>query len=442
MNSTPNSNRKHIGIYGNTNSGKSSLMNKILGQEMSLVSSVEGTTTDPVQKAMELIPFGPVLLIDTAGLEDKSQLGEIRVKKSLEYLKRLDFAIYVIDGKNKDVNTYKKWKREADKYNINHIVVVNKLDKLNKNEVEEINKLFNEPLFISAKNNENIEMLKDKIIKSLEVGEEERPIVGDLLPYGSNVVLVVPIDSEAPKGRIILPQVQVIRDCLDHGIKTYVVRDTELEEALNEIKKVDLVITDSQAFKEVDKMVVIRDCLDHGIKTYVVRDTELEEALNEIKKVDLVITDSQAFKEVDKMVPKEINLTSFSILFARQKGELRDFLDGAYKLKNLKPGNKILICESCTHNVSHEDIGRVKIPKMLEKIAGGELNLEYKVGYDFKDDVNQYDMVIHCGACMVNRKSVVNKINLCKEQNVPITNYGLVIAYFTGILDRSVEIFK
>lgn len=395
MNSTPNSNRKHIGIYGNTNSGKSSLMNKILGQEMSLVSSVEGTTTDPVQKAMELIPFGPVLLIDTAGLEDKSQLGEIRVKKSLEYLKRLDFAIYVIDGKNKDVNTYKKWKREADKYNINHIVVVNKLDKLNKNEVEEINKLFNEPLFISAKNNENIEMLKDKIIKSLEVGEEEKPIVGDLLPYGSNVVLVVPIDSEAPKGRIILPQVQVIRDCLDHGIKTYVVRDTELEEALNEIKK-----------------------------------------------VDLVITDSQAFKEVDKMVPKEINLTSFSILFARQKGELRDFLDGAYKLKNLKPGNKILICESCTHNVSHEDIGRVKIPKMLEKIAGGELNLEYKVGYDFKDDVNQYDMVIHCGACMVNRKSVVNKINLCKEQNVPITNYGLVIAYFTGILDRSVEIFK
>lgn len=395
MNSTPNSNRKHIGIYGNTNSGKSSLMNKILGQEMSLVSSVEGTTTDPVQKAMELIPFGPVLLIDTAGLEDKSQLGEIRVKKSLEYLKRLDFAIYVIDGKNKDINTYKKWKREADKYNINHIVVVNKLDKLNKNEVEELNKLFNEPLFISAKNNENIEMLKDKIIKSLEEGEEEKPIVGDLLSYGSNVVLVVPIDSEAPKGRIILPQVQVIRDCLDHGIKTYVVRDTELEEALNEIKK-----------------------------------------------VDLVITDSQAFKEVDKMVPKEINLTSFSILFARQKGELSDFLDGAYKLKNLKPGNKILICESCTHNVSHEDIGRVKIPKMLEKIAGGKLNLEYKVGYDFKDDVNQYDMVIHCGACMVNRKSVVNKINLCKEQNVPITNYGLVIAYFTGILDRSVEIFK
>ena len=395
MNTTPNANRKHIGIYGNTNSGKSSLMNKILGQDISLVSNVEGTTTDPVQKAMELIPFGPVLLIDTAGLEDKSQLGEIRVKKSFEYLKRLDFAIYVVDGKNLDVDTYKKWKREANKYNIKHMVVVNKLDRLSDDERSNINNIFDKPLFISAKNNENIDKLKDELIKSLEQDEEDKPIVGDLLPYGSNVVLVVPIDSEAPKGRIILPQVQVIRDCLDHGIKTYVVRDTELEDALKEIKN-----------------------------------------------IDLVITDSQAFKEVDKIVPKEINLTSFSILFARQKGELSDFLEGSNKLKNLKPGNKILICESCTHNVSHEDIGRVKIPRMLTKIAGGELNLEYKVGYDFDEDVEKYDMVIHCGACMVNRKSVINKINLCKEKNVPITNYGLVIAYFTGILDRSVEIVK
>ena len=395
MNTTPNANRKHIGIYGNTNSGKSSLMNKILGQDISLVSNVEGTTTDPVQKAMELIPFGPVLLIDTAGLEDKSQLGEIRVKKSFEYLKRLDFAIYVVDGKNLDVDTYKKWKREANKYNIKHMVVVNKLDRLSDDERSNINNIFDKPLFISAKNNENIDKLKDELIKSLEQDEEDKPIVGDLLPYGSNVVLVVPIDSEAPKGRIILPQVQVIRDCLDHGIKTYVVRDTELEDALKEIKN-----------------------------------------------IDLVITDSQAFKEVDKIVPKEINLTSFSILFARQKGELSDFLEGSNKLKNLKPGNKILICESCTHNVSHEDIGRVKIPRMLTKIAGGELNLEYKVGYDFNEDVEMYDIVIHCGACMVNRKSVINKINLCKEKNVPITNYGLVIAYFTGILDRSVEIFK
>lgn len=395
MNTTPNANRKHIGIYGNTNSGKSSLMNKILGQDISLVSNVEGTTTDPVQKAMEFIPFGPILLIDTAGLEDKSQLGEIRVRKSLDYLKRLDFSIYVVDGKNLDIDTYKKWKREANKYNIKHMVVVNKLDRLSEDEIHNINNIFDNPLFVSAIKNENLDKLKEELITNLEQDEEDKPIVGDLLSYGSTVILVVPIDSEAPKGRIILPQVQVIRDCLDHGIKTYVVRDTELEEALKEIKN-----------------------------------------------VDLVITDSQAFKEVDKIVPKNINLTSFSILFARQKGELSDFLDGANKLKDLKPGDNILICESCTHNISHEDIGRVKIPKMLNKIAGGDLNLEYKVGYDFNEDVEKYDMVIHCGACMVNRKSVVNKINLCKEKNIPITNYGLVIAYFTGILDRSVEIFK
>ena len=395
MNTTPNANRKHIGIYGNTNSGKSSLMNKILGQDISLVSNLEGTTTDPVQKAMELIPFGPILLIDTAGLEDKSQLGEIRVRKSLDYLKRLDFAIYVVDGKNLDIDTYKKWKKEVAKYNIRHMVVVNKLDKLSEDEVHNINNIFDNPLFVSAIKNENLDKLKEELITNLEQDEEDKPIVGDLLSYGSTVILVVPIDSEAPKGRIILPQVQVIRDCLDHGIKTYVVRDTELEEALKEIKN-----------------------------------------------VDLVITDSQAFKEVDKIVPKNINLTSFSILFARQKGELSDFLDGAKKLKDLKPGDNILICESCTHNISHEDIGRVKIPRMLNKIAGGDLNLEYKVGYDFNEDVEKYDMVIHCGACMVNRKSVVNKINLCKEKNIPITNYGLVIAYFTGILDRSVEIFK
>ena len=395
MNTTPNANRKHIGIYGNTNSGKSSLMNKILGQDISLVSNVEGTTTDPVQKAMELIPFGPVLLIDTAGLEDKSQLGEIRVKKSFEYLKRLDFAIYVVDGKNLDVDTYKKWKREANKYNIKHMVVVNKLDRLSDDERSNINNIFDKPLFISAKNNENIDKLKDELIKSLEQDEEDKPIVGDLLPYGSNVVLVVPIDSEAPKGRIILPQVQVIRDCLDHGIKTYVVRDTELEDALKEIKN-----------------------------------------------IDLVITDSQAFKEVDSIIPKDLKITRFSILFARQKGELDEFLKGTKKLDTLKPNDKILICESCSHNVSHEDIGRVKIPNMLRKIAGGDLNIEYMVGYDFKENVEDYDLIIHCGACMVNRKSVLNKISACKEKNVPITNYGMVIAYFTKILDRSVEIFK
>lgn len=395
MNTTPNSNRKHIGIYGNTNSGKSSLMNKILGQDVSLVSSVEGTTTDPVQKAMELIPFGPILLIDTAGLEDKSELGSVRIKKSYEYLKRLDFAIYVVDGKNVDFDTYKVWKKEANKYNIKHIVVANKIDLLTEEELSSIKKLFNDVILTSIKDNKGIEILKEELIKNLGQEEEDKPIVGDLLPYGSKVVLVVPIDSEAPKGRIILPQVQVIRDCLDHGIKTYVVRDTELNDAIHELKD-----------------------------------------------IDLVITDSQAFKEVESIIPKEMNLTSFSILFARQKGELSEFLEGTKKLDTLKPNDKVLICESCTHNVSHEDIGRVKIPKMLKKIAGGDINIEYKVGYDFDESIEEYDLIIHCGACMVNRKSVVNKINTCKEKNIPITNYGMVIAYFTGILQRSVSIFK
>lgn len=394
MNITPNANRKHIGIYGNTNSGKSSLMNVILGQDISLVSSVEGTTTDPVQKAMELIPFGPILLIDTAGLEDKSELGEVRIKKSYDYLKRLDFSIYVIDGKNIDIETYKIWKKQVNKYNIGHIVVINKIDTLNKDEINNIKNLFENPIFISVKENKGIDKLKEELIKSLEQEEEDKPIVGDLLPYGSKVVLVVPIDSEAPKGRIILPQVQVIRDCLDHGIKTYVVRDTELSQALTDLKD-----------------------------------------------IDLVITDSQAFKEVESIIPSDMKLTSFSILFARQKGEIRDFLEGTKKLDSLKPGDKILICESCTHNVSHEDIGRVKIPNMLKKIAGGDLIIDYKVGYDFKENVEDYDLIIHCGACMVNRKSILNKIEICKEKNVPITNYGMVIAYFTGILNRAVNIF-
>ena len=394
MNITPNANRKHIGIYGNTNSGKSSLMNAILGQDISLVSSVEGTTTDPVQKAMELIPFGPILLIDTAGLEDKSELGEVRIKKSYDYLKRLDFSIYVIDGKNIDIETYKIWKKQANKYNIGHIVVINKIDTLNKDEINNIKNLFENPIFISVKENKGIDKLKEELIKSLEQEEEDKPIVGDLLPYGSKVVLVVPIDSEAPKGRIILPQVQVIRDCLDHGIKTYVVRDTELSQALTDLKD-----------------------------------------------IDLVITDSQAFKEVESIIPSDMKLTSFSILFARQKGEIRDFLEGTKKLDSLKPGDKILICESCTHNVSHEDIGRVKIPNMLKKIAGGDLIIDYKVGNDFKENVEDYDLIIHCGACMVNRKSILNKIEICKEKDVSITNYGMVIAYFTGILNRAVNIF-
>ena len=395
MNSTPNANRKHIAIYGKTNAGKSSLINRLLNQEVSLVSETKGTTTDPVSKAMELIPVGPVLFIDTAGLDDKSELGEMRVKKTLEVLKRTDIALYIMDINDLDLEKYNETKLRFKKYNIPYITVINKIDLVNEKELNKLKKEFKEAVFLSTSTGFGIEVLREELIKKIQQEEDELPLVGDLLPYNSKVILVVPIDSEAPKGRLILPQVQCIRDCLDHGIKSYVVRDTELESALEEMKD-----------------------------------------------VDLVITDSQAFKRVDKIVPKDIKLTSFSILFARQKGELNSFVEGAKKIEELNKDSKILISESCSHNVSHEDIGRVKIPKMLNKYVGAELNYEFRVGSDFPEDIEKYDLIIHCGACMINRKTVVNRINYCKEKNISITNYGVVIAYLTGILERTLSIFK
>ena len=395
MNSTPNSNRKHIVIYGKTNAGKSSLINRLVGQDVALVSKEAGTTTDPVFKAMELIPIGPVLFIDSAGINDKTSLGDLRVSKTLELLKRTDLAIYLIDGEDIDKNSLNDMILQFKKFNIPYIVVINKCDNLNKEKLEELKNEFKDGIFISAYNNSGIDKLKEKLIDMLKEQEEDISLVGDLLPYGSRVVMVVPVDSEAPKGRLILPQVQCIRDCLDHGIKSYVVRDTELKEALEEIKD-----------------------------------------------VDLVITDSQAFKKVDEIVPKNIKLTSFSMLFARQKGDINEFLKGVEAVRNLKPKDKILISESCTHNTSHEDIGRVKIPKLLSKYVKGELDITFKVGHEFPENIEDYKLVIHCGACMVNRKTVVNRIELCKEKEVPITNYGVILSFLTNTLDRSKVIFK
>ncbi|MBU3108473.1 [FeFe] hydrogenase H-cluster maturation GTPase HydF [Clostridium gasigenes] len=394
MNSTPNSNRKHIAIYGKTNAGKSSLINCLLNQEVSLVSETRGTTTDPVSKAMELIPVGPVLFIDTAGLDDKSKLGEIRVKKTLEVLKKTDIGLYVMDINDLDIENYNEIKLRFKKYNIPYITVINKVDTASVEDLNKVKEILENVIFLSSRTGEGIEKLKEELIKKIELEEEDSPLVGDLLPYNSKVILVVPIDSEAPKGRLILPQVQCIRDCLDHGIKSYVVRDTELESALEEIKD-----------------------------------------------VDLVITDSQAFKNVDNIVPSNIKLTSFSILFARQKGDLDSFVQGAKKIEELNKDSKILISESCSHNISHEDIGRFKIPKMLNKYVGAELNYEFRVGSDFPEDIKKYDLIIHCGACMINRKTVINRINYCKENNVAITNYGVVIAYLTGILKRTLSIY-
>lgn len=395
MNSTPNANRKHIAIFGKTNAGKSSLVNSICGQEIAIVSEVAGTTTDPVLKAMELIPLGPVLFIDTAGLDDKSEVAKLRIKRTMDMMKRTDFALYVMDVNNIDPNDYEEIKLEFKKYNIPYLLVINKIEDIEKDKLDQIKEKYTEAIFVSTYTKEGIDKLKNELISKLQNSENEIPIIGDLVPYGGKVILVVPIDSEAPKGRIILPQVQCIRDCLDNGIKTYVVRDTELASALGDIKD-----------------------------------------------VDLVVTDSQAFKKVSEIVPANIKLTGFSILFANHKGDLKSFVSGARKIDSLNKDSKVLISESCTHNISHEDIGRIKIPKLLNKYVGAELNYDFRVGHDFPENIKDYDLIIHCGGCMINRKTILNRIDFCRDEEVPITNYGIVLAFLTGILDRSLEIFK
>lgn len=395
MNGTPRANRPHIAIYGNRNAGKSSLLNAIIGQEISLVSKIKGTTTDPVTKTMELIPFGPVVFVDTAGLDDYGELGELRVERSKKILQRTDFAIYTHDINEVDEESFKHFTKEFKRFTIPYMIVFNKIDEASEETLNKYKEMYPNAMYVSALEEINMHDLKDELIKRLEDNREEEPLVGDLVPYGGKIILVVPIDSEAPKGRIILPQVQIIRDCLDHGIKSYVVRDTELETALEDIKD-----------------------------------------------VDLVITDSQAFKEVNKIVPDHIPLTSFSIVFARHKGDLQSFEDGIKAVENLKPNSKVLISESCTHNHSHEDIGRIKIPKLLNKKIGFELDYHFRMGHDFPNDLSEYELVIHCGSCMINKKTMLNRITMCDELNVPITNYGVVLAYVNGILDDSLVMFK
>jgi [FeFe] hydrogenase H-cluster maturation GTPase HydF len=394
MFNTPNANRKHIAIFGKTNSGKSSLLNAIVGQEISIVSHVSGTTTDPVTKAMELIPFGPVVFIDTAGLNDNTELGEQRVKSSLKILHRTDFALYVIDAKDNADNEYADLIQRFKKYNIPFLTIVNKIDTVSQDELISLREKYKEAIFVSASCEQNILKLKEKIVKRLQQGEVEETIIGDIVPYEGKVLMVVPVDSEAPKGRIILPQVQLIRDCLDHGIKSYVVRDSELHSALKDIGN-----------------------------------------------VDIVVTDSQAFKKVNEIVPRNMKLTSFSILFARYKGDLKTFIKGAEKIETLNENSKILITESCTHNTSHEDIGRVKIPALLNKHLKLKLNFEFKMGHDFPDNIEKYDLIIHCGSCMLNKKTMLTRIDMCTEKGVSITNYGVVLAYLNGILSRTTEVF-
>jgi [FeFe] hydrogenase H-cluster maturation GTPase HydF len=385
--------RTHVSIFGSTNAGKSSLFNKLIGQDMMIVSEKRGTTTDPVTKAMELLPYGPIALTDTAGLGDTTDIGKQRIEKTEKILDRTDFALYTADCTSFNEADYIAAKEQFAKTKIGHLLIFTKSDLDFPNELKE---KYPDSIFVSMHDDASIKELKKRLIAELtKINPDNDTMIGDLLPSGSTVVMVIPIDSEAPKGRIILPQVQFLRDCLDHGIKCVVTRDTELEETLRELNR-----------------------------------------------VDLVVTDSQAFKFVSSVVPENILLTSFSMMMAKMKGDLRQLIKGADAIDALKDGSRILMAEACTHNSSHEDIGRVKIPNLLKKYTGKDLTFDYYVHHDFPKNITDYDLVIHCGGCMINSRSMNNRIDFCTEANVPITNYGVVLAYLNGILDRSKRIFE
>ena len=381
--------RLHIGIFGKTNVGKSSLLNKITGQDIAIVSEIAGTTTDVVEKSMELLPIGPVTFLDTAGIDDKSALGAERIEKTMKILNRTDVAVVVCDYSG--IDEYEKGLIEKfNELKIPFIVLVNKTD-IKPLEVE---LPYENVLQTSVKTDENlVNNFKQALIKLLPDEFVNSPkIVGDLLDEKSVVILVTPIDKEAPKGRLILPQVQTIRDLLDSDCITLVVKESELSDALNSLKNPPA----------------------------------------------LVVTDSQAFRKVAEIVPENIPLTSFSILFARLKGDLDAFIKGAQAIENLQDGDRVLILESCTHHAIEDDIGRVKIPNLLRKKTGKDLIIDNISGHDFPD-ISKYSLVIHCGACMTNRREVLSRILISSRKGIPITNYGIAISYCLGILPRAIK---
>ncbi|MBZ4663894.1 MAG: GTP-binding protein [Caloramator sp.] len=387
---TPKANRLHIAIFGRRNAGKSSLINAITGQEIALVSDYAGTTTDPVYKAMELLPIGPVVIIDTAGIDDEGEVGELRVRKTKEVLDKTDLALLVFSAENTDLSMEKEWYSLLKERKIPTIGVVNKID-VKDLDVEELKKEFDLPFVkVSAKAKINIGKLKEAIQQYVPEDYERKTILGDVVKPKDLVVLVAPQDIQAPKGRLILPQVQVIRDILDNDALALTVKDSEL--------------------------------------------TDILSALN--RKPDLVITDSQVFEKVNRMLDKDVPLTSFSILMARYKGELKILIEGAKAIDTLKDGDKVLIAEACTHHPLQGDIGREKLPNWLRQRTGADLDITVNAGVDFPEDLTQYKLIIHCGACMFNRKQMMTRIIRAREQNVPITNYGVAIAYMNGILDR------
>jgi [FeFe] hydrogenase H-cluster maturation GTPase HydF len=391
---TPRSVRLHIAIFGRRNVGKSSLINAITNQELAVVSSIAGTTTDPVFKSMEISPIGPVTLIDTAGIDDEGELGELRVKKTKQVLAKTDLLVLTIAADSGPNEWDATILEEAEKRCIPVIGVVSKIDIASSEEAE---KWFNSRkipyALVNSNTREGIDTLKEVIIDNFPKDFLPESIVGDLLKQNDIIILVTPVDAGAPKSRLILPQAQVLRDALDAGACVMVVREHELKTALDGLK-------------------------------------------NPPK---LVITDSQAFDFVSKIVPEDVPLTSFSILFARYKGDLREFLNGVKAIDALNIGDKVLIAEACTHFPSHEDIGRVKIPKWLEAKVGGKLDFSWVVGSDFPENLAEYKLVVHCGACMINRAEVLARLDKCKELSVPVVNYGVMIGYITGILNRVVQ---
>ncbi len=390
LNDTPSADRIHIGIFGKRNAGKSSVMNALTNQNIAIVSDVSGTTTDPVLKAMEMLPLGPVVMIDTPGIDDEGELGMLRVKKSYQMLNKTDIALVVIDGEEESTEDTALIERIKNK-NIPFVIFHNKTDIMPADFSKKDGHLYG-----SALKKIGIDELKNAIIKLSEIKDDGKRIIADLIKPLDTVVLVVPIDSAAPKGRLILPQQQTIRDILEAGGVSVVVRETELAEALEK--------------------------LGHKPK--------------------MVVTDSQAFEKVSAIVPDDIMLTSFSILFARYKGILETAVKGATCLDTLQDGDKILISEGCTHHRQCEDIGTVKLPKWIKKHSGKEVTFDFTSGTEFPDDLDGYKMIIHCGACMLNEREVRYRYRCAEESGVPITNYGTAIAYMNGILKRSVRPFK
>ncbi|MCD5410551.1 MAG: [FeFe] hydrogenase H-cluster maturation GTPase HydF [Clostridiales bacterium] len=401
MNNTPRSNRVHIAIFGRRNVGKSSLINALTNQDIALVSHVAGTTTDPVYKAMEILPIGPVLIIDTAGIDDEGYVGELRVKKTREVLNKADIALIVTDLEIGFGEHEKEITRLIKEKNIPAIIVLNKADlydNLDSSELKFKNNMHLDTdipvVSISSKKREGIERLKEVIIETTPK-DVEVSLLGNIVKKGDNIILVTPIDSSAPKGRMILPQVQTIRAILDEDAFMMVCKETELKQVLDSLKKPP----------------------------------------------KLVITDSQAFKEVKKIVPRNVPLTSFSILYARYKGDLETLIAGSNAVKKLKGGDKVLVAEGCTHHRQKDDIGTVKIPKWLEKITEAKLEFSYVAGKSFETDLSMYSLIVHCGACMQNRREMMHRIKIANNYNVPIVNYGVFIAYVNGILDRAIEPF-